>query len=155
MPPPPPRVPAPPVGCKVALHWFRKGLRLHDNSALLAAAAGATAVLPVVVLDPHFCSARVSANRYSFLLATLRDLDAALSRRGSRLVVLRGHPSDVLPAFAAAHGVTHATWEDDSAEPYAAARDAAVRAALDARREAPRWRGGRSGGRWTQESGAT
>jgi deoxyribodipyrimidine photolyase len=30
----------------VAMHWFRKGLRLHDNAALLEAASGAAALFP-------------------------------------------------------------------------------------------------------------
>jgi cryptochrome len=41
-------------GGKRAILWFRKGLRLHDNPALLEAASGASALYPVFVLDPYF-----------------------------------------------------------------------------------------------------
>jgi cryptochrome len=43
-------------GGKRAIMWFRKGLRLHDNPALLAATAGAQYVFPIFVLDPFFVS---------------------------------------------------------------------------------------------------
>jgi len=39
---------------KQILHWFRKGLRLHDNPALLEALKGAKTYRCVYVLDPWF-----------------------------------------------------------------------------------------------------
>ena len=55
------------TGCVV--HWFRKGLRLHDNPALLAAldraAKDGLLVRPVYILDPWFVkNARVGVNRF-------------------------------------------------------------------------------------------
>lgn len=62
--------------------WFRKGLRLHDNPALLAALEGAKHVYPVFILDPYFLkpdpsapspgSTRVGINRIQFLLQSLQ-----------------------------------------------------------------------------------
>ena len=51
------------------IHWFRKGLRLHDNPALLAAVERAAKdgllVRPVYILDPWFVKkARVGPNRF-------------------------------------------------------------------------------------------
>ena len=51
------------------VHWFRKGLRLHDNPALLAAVERAAKdgllVRPVYILDPWFVKkARVGPNRF-------------------------------------------------------------------------------------------
>jgi cryptochrome len=57
----------------VSLHWFRKGLRLHDNPALVEACKGAKQVYPVFVLDPHFAHGeKVGVLRYRFLLQSLR-----------------------------------------------------------------------------------
>ena len=68
-----------------SIHWFRKGLRLHDNPALLAAYEGASEVWPVFILDPWFVSnARVGINRWRFLLQTLEDLDKNLRKLKSR-----------------------------------------------------------------------
>ena len=49
--------------------WFRKGLRLHDNPALVAALEGCTTLYPVFYLDPWFVSSgKVGTNRMRFLL---------------------------------------------------------------------------------------
>ena len=59
-----------------AVCWFRKGLRVHDNPALLAAAAAANSsgksLYNVFVLDPWLLvPERVGANRVQFLLQSL------------------------------------------------------------------------------------
>ena len=75
------------------LLWFRKGLRLHDSPALHAAVSGSGALYPVFILDPNMVRPdRLGVNRLAFLLGTLRELDAELRQRGSRLTVLRGEP---------------------------------------------------------------
>ncbi|GAB5356970.1 hypothetical protein AAMO2058_000333700 [Amorphochlora amoebiformis] len=38
----------------VAIHWFRKGLRIHDNPALMDACKGALLMYPLFILDPYF-----------------------------------------------------------------------------------------------------
>lgn len=48
-----------------SVHWFRKGLRLHDNPALQEALNGADTVRCVYILDPWFAgSANVGVNRW-------------------------------------------------------------------------------------------
>ena len=48
----------------VSIHWFRKGLRVHDNPALLASLA-AEHVAPVFCIDPTFANTEVvGVNRY-------------------------------------------------------------------------------------------
>ena len=48
-----------------AIHWFRKGLRLHDNPALLAAIKEADQFWPIFILDPWFAKhGKVGLNRY-------------------------------------------------------------------------------------------
>ena len=36
---------------RIAIHWFRKGLRLHDNPALVAAATRSQVVIPISTKD--------------------------------------------------------------------------------------------------------
>jgi cryptochrome len=56
------------------------------------------AVYPVFVLDPHFANPdSCGPLRYAFLLETLTNLDANLKAAGSRLYVVRGTPTEVLP----------------------------------------------------------
>ena len=51
-----------------SVHWFRKGLRLHDNPALQEALSGAGTVRCVYILDPWFAgAANVGINRWRFV----------------------------------------------------------------------------------------
>jgi len=86
--------------------WFRKGIRIHDNPALEYATRGCSNLYPLFVIDPHYMkpdpntfspgSSRAGLNRISFLLESLSDLDVNLKKIGSRLLVLKGDPSEVL-----------------------------------------------------------
>ncbi|XP_064600312.1 cryptochrome-1-like [Liolophura sinensis] len=106
-----------------SLHWFRKGLRLHDNPSLLAACDGCEELWPVFVLDPWFVSnQRVGANRWRFLVESLQDLDNSLRQLNLRLHVVRGKPSEVFPELFKKWKVTRLTYEVDT-EPYAVERD--------------------------------
>ncbi|XP_072740903.1 cryptochrome-2-like [Ciconia boyciana] len=106
-----------------SIHWFRKGLRLHDNPALLAAATNCHRLHPLFILDPS--SSQAGANAQRFLLDALRDLDGSLREMGSRLFVVRGCPEEVFPRLFHAWGTTRLTFEVDT-EPPAQRRDAAV-----------------------------
>ena len=89
-----------------SLMWFRKGLRIHDNPALERAAQSTKFLYPVFIIDPHYMepdpnafspgSTRAGLNRIRFLLQSLADLDLNLRKLGSRLLVLKGEPSQVL-----------------------------------------------------------
>ncbi|XP_076471621.1 cryptochrome-1-like [Babylonia areolata] len=110
------------------IHWFRKGLRLHDNPALLAACENASHLYPVFFLDPHFVKGdnyRVGVNRWRFLLECLRDLDCGLRKLNSRLYVVKGRPQDMLPLLFREWCVTRLTFEVDT-EPFARHRDREV-----------------------------
>ncbi|NWW52499.1 CRY2 protein, partial [Pedionomus torquatus] len=106
-----------------SIHWFRKGLRLHDNPALLAAVTDCCRLHPLFILDPS--SSRAGANAQRFLLDALRDLDGSLQEMGSRLFVVRGRPEEVFPRLFHAWGTTRLTFEVDT-EPPTRQRDAAV-----------------------------
>ncbi|XP_026474410.1 LOW QUALITY PROTEIN: cryptochrome-1-like [Ctenocephalides felis] len=110
---------------KHAVHWFRRGLRLHDNPALLEALKGADTLRCVYILDPWAArgAGANALNKWRFLLESLTDLDASLkSRLDCRLHVVRGQPADALPALLERWGVTLLSYETDP-EPYGRARD--------------------------------
>ena len=110
-----------------SVHLFRKDLRLHDNPALRSSLEGSGTFYPVYVLDTTAARhSKISANRWNFLLESLRDLDSQLARLGSRLFVVRGREVDVLPKLFTEWGVSRLSFETDS-EPFGAQRDAVVR----------------------------
>jgi len=80
-----------------AIHWFRRDLRLTDNTALAAAVAGCDHVVPVYVVsawtgEHHWCG----APRQEFLCGCLASLAKNLAAKGGRLIVRRGAADEVL-----------------------------------------------------------
>ncbi|MCA9939829.1 MAG: deoxyribodipyrimidine photo-lyase [Anaerolineales bacterium] len=110
--------------------WIRRDLRLHDNEALTAAMTAGAPVVPLFILDPALLqSAYVGEKRLTYLFASLRQLDADLRRRGSRLILRQGPPMAVLRQILAETGATAIRAQAD-VSPYARRRDTAVSAAL-------------------------
>ncbi|XP_031423159.1 cryptochrome circadian regulator 3b [Clupea harengus] len=110
-----------------SIHWFRKGLRLHDNPALLEAVQGADTLRCVYFLDPWFAgSSSVGVNRWRFLLQCLEDLDSSLRKLNSRLFVIRGQPANIFPRLFKEWNISRLTFECDS-EPFGKERDAAIK----------------------------
>lgn len=112
------------MAAKRCLFWFRKSLRLSDNPALVEALKTSPEHLfPVFCLDPHFAfKMRVGVNRWLFLLESLQDLDTSLKNLGSRLIVVRGNPTEVFPILFKEWKISHLAFERDT-EPYAISRD--------------------------------
>jgi deoxyribodipyrimidine photo-lyase len=110
----------------VAIVWFRRDLRLHDNPALSAAVAEADIVVPVFVFDEALLRGRWPApNRVWFMRESVAELADSLAARGAGLRVLAGRPADVLPALARETGAT-ALYLARDATPYGRRRDRAV-----------------------------
>ncbi|XP_045529788.1 cryptochrome-1-like [Pieris brassicae] len=108
---------------KHTIHWFRKGLRLHDNPALKEGLVDASTFRCVFIIDPWFASSsNVGINKWRFLLQCLDDLDNSLRKLNSRLFVVRGQPADALPKLFQEWGTTSLTFEEDP-EPYGRVRD--------------------------------
>ncbi|KAG9408152.1 (6-4)DNA photolyase [Aphanomyces cochlioides] len=110
-----------------SLIWFRKGLRLHDNPALVEAIRGARHVIPVMVIDPALAHpGKCGARPLQFFLECVQDLERSLQARQSRLVILHGDPAELIPRYVKKWGVSKLCFEEDTGR-YSQARDAAVR----------------------------
>jgi deoxyribodipyrimidine photo-lyase len=76
---------------KTVLHWFRRDLRITDNTALTAAARASEWIVPVYVQSAWEGSHRwTGAHRQEFLCGCLASLDRNLREIGSQLVIRRG-----------------------------------------------------------------
>lgn len=114
-----------------AIHWFRKGLRIHDNPALIEAITYSQKnncyFRPIFILDPKIKTwMQVGVNRWRFLQQSLVDLDKQLRTIQSRLYVVRGIPDDVFPKIFENWNVELLTFETDT-EPFAVKRDESVK----------------------------
>jgi len=89
---------------RLAIVWFRRDLRLHDNEALTDALKHADEVLPVYIFDPrewggtlpHTGLPKIGAHRAKFILECVADLRKNLRRRGADLLLRVGKPEKVL-----------------------------------------------------------
>ena len=114
------------------LHWFRRDLRVADNTALAHAARDADRVVPVFILDDHYAAdPDVGPARFRFLRESLEELARALPHSGGRLIVRPGPAARALPALLAetdAEGV----YANAEIGPYPERRDREAAAAVEA-----------------------
>ena len=86
---------------KRVIHWFRRDLRVTDNTALAAAVREAGEVIPVYVVSgwkkKHLWT---GAARQTFLCGSLASLDGNLRALGSRLIVREGEAEEALVKLA-------------------------------------------------------
>lgn len=109
--------------------WFRRDLRLSDNSALNAALRSGSPIICVFVFDPVILKSRnMGAPRMAFLLNALLSLDTALRQFGGTLVVRHGNPVQVLSRLIEETGAA-ALYLNRDYSPYSLRRDAAVQRA--------------------------
>ncbi len=86
---------------KTAIHWFRRDLRITDNTALAAAVEEAEHVVPVYVVSGWKNAHRWTASpRQTFLCGSLAALDGNLRAAGGRLIVREGDAVEALVKLA-------------------------------------------------------
>ncbi len=110
-----------------ALAWFRRDLRLHDNPAWAAAAAG-DEVAALIVIEPALLEAAGPWRRQAYLRA-LAGLDQSLKEAGGGLRVEVGDPVEVVPRVAADISAAKVTVNADVTR-WSVARDRRVAEAL-------------------------
>jgi deoxyribodipyrimidine photo-lyase len=112
---------------------FTRDLRLRDHPALTSAIEQCDDVVAAFVFDDEIVRLRhVGANRWQFLLDSLRDLDGSLRAAGSRLVVRRGHWADEVTRLVDDAGA-HAVFVSDDVSSLARRRLRTLRARAAAR----------------------
>ena len=112
---------------QLSVFWFRRDLRLEDNTGLYQALSGPNPVLPVFIFDTNILSRLQNKNdrRVEFILQCLHKLNAALQQAGSSLLVLHGDPLTELSKLCNSSPVRSVYCNHDY-EPYAIKRDQAV-----------------------------
>jgi deoxyribodipyrimidine photo-lyase len=114
------------------VHWFRRDLRVEDNTALARAARDGERVVPVFLLDEHYArDPRVGPARFRLLRECLEELEGRLSAVGGRLVVRQGPASRALPGLLAETGAG-AVYANEEIGPYPERRDREAAAAVEA-----------------------
>jgi deoxyribodipyrimidine photo-lyase len=113
------------------LFWFRKDLRLDDNTGLAAAARDAGGeVVPFYASEPAILGRPdIAATRVRFVLDALESLSDAVAAAGSSLALDHGEATETVVRAAKAANADAVYWNDEY-EPALVTRDAAVEHAL-------------------------
>ncbi len=113
------------------IHWFRRDLRLTDNTALNAALESGKRVIPLFIIDPALVNGRYAgASRLEFMLRALVALETSLQKEGSRLMIFQGKPERILLKFAQEVNAAALFFNRDYT-PYAMKRDKCVSEILE------------------------
>jgi len=114
-----------------AIHWFRRDLRLSDNTALNAALAAHEQVIPVYITSLWKNGHQwTGAPRQQFLVECLRSLHEALLKAGSRLLIREGDAVSALVKLVQQTGAK-AVYTNRDPDPSGQAIEAQLKAALE------------------------
>lgn len=108
----------------IAIHWFRRDLRLNDNAALWAALSSGKKVLPLFIFDRSILDVLTDRTdaRVQFIHNEIGRLKTELRAIGSDLFVHFGSVQEGFDAVLKSHQVTEVYVNRDY-EPYAQERD--------------------------------
>ncbi len=112
---------------KVVIHWFRRDLRLEDNTALYEAGKSGFPVLPIFIFDVNILDkleSRADA-RVQFIHSTLQHLQAELKKIGSGIQFFYTQPEKAWQALIEQYDIQGVFFNRDY-EPYARDRDMEV-----------------------------
>lgn len=115
----------------ICIIWFRRDLRLHDNTALYHAIQSGRPLLPLFIVDTGMPeqSNRSCDRQMEFVHRTVHELHARLRTCGSGLLVRAGRPLDIFRTLMQEYTV-EGVYANEEYEPYAVGRDAGVAALL-------------------------
>ena len=81
---------------KISIFWFRRDLRLEDNSALNLALSNKFQVLPIFIFDDQILNELTKNDpRVNFIYNSLNNIDQTLKKNNSSLLCLRGKPIEI------------------------------------------------------------
>jgi deoxyribodipyrimidine photo-lyase len=118
---------------KVVIFWFRRDLRLEDNSGLYHALKSGWPVLPLFIFDTNILEEleEKADRRVDFIHRQVTALHKALEAYGSTLQVYHGRPDDAFKKIIGRYDV-QAVYTNRDYEPYAIQRDKGIAAFLNA-----------------------
>lgn len=118
---------------KVSVFWFRRDLRLNDNTALYYALRSPYPVLPVFIFDPEILDKFPDKDdkRVAFIHQTIRTIDADLRKHGSSLRVIAARVQNAFKMILDEFEIKELFLNHDY-EPYAIERDLRIKDLVEA-----------------------
>ena len=109
---------------KITLCWFRRDLRIEDQTALYYSLQQEEQVLPLFIFDRHILDALEDKGdaRVSFIHDQITRLKSFFEQHGSSLLVRYGYPAQIFQELLHEYPV-QAVYTNRDYEPYAVLRD--------------------------------
>jgi len=115
----------------ISVFWFRRDLRLEDNTALHNALQSHQPVLPIFIFDDQILNELPNNDaRVSFIYDQLKLINSELQNRNSSLLCLKGEPIEVWQRLIAEYNISNVYINKDY-EPYAIKRDTKTKILLN------------------------
>jgi deoxyribodipyrimidine photo-lyase len=116
---------------KINIFWFRRDLRLDDNTALINALNSDLPLLPVFIFDKNIIDELPSDDpRITFIYETLLKINAQLMKSGSSVLIKKGDPGKIWEELIMAFDI-NSVYINKDYEPYAKKRDNALERKLE------------------------
>ncbi len=111
----------------VNIFWFRRDLRLDDNTGLYHALKTNIPVLPIFIFDPNILDKLEDKadHRVSFIHAALQEIQQELVSLGSSLEIFHDKPENVFTGLIGKYNI-NTVFTNNDYEPYAKERDQSI-----------------------------
>ena len=108
---------------KKNIFWFRRDLRIDDNTALNAALNSKDPVIAIFIFDNQIVDSLPKNDaRINFIYSQLKSIDSLLKSYGSSLLVFKGNPCDIFAELISKYNI-NCVFSNKDYEPYALNRD--------------------------------
>jgi deoxyribodipyrimidine photo-lyase len=108
---------------KINIFWFRRDLRLEDNTALIHALEAGLPVLTLFIFDTVILDElQADDPRISFIYSALESINNDLKKVGSSLLVFKGDPEKVWEKLITTYEI-NSVYINKDYEPYSISRD--------------------------------
>jgi deoxyribodipyrimidine photo-lyase len=116
---------------KINIFWFRRDLRLNDNTALSKVLLNNNKTLPIFIFDENITDELDNDDaRISFIYNQLKKIHNSLTDNyNSQLLILKGKPKDVINDLTVKYNI-ESFYTNDDYEPYSRKRDDKIESLL-------------------------
>jgi deoxyribodipyrimidine photo-lyase len=115
---------------KINLFWFRRDLRLDDNTALNHALTGDIPVMAIFIFDTDVIDELTEDDPgISFIYDKLFEINNELLKHGSSLLIMKGDPESVWRKLIDSYNI-NAVYINKDYEPYSISRDHSIEVLL-------------------------
>ena len=120
---------------EINIFWFRRDLRLYDNSGLSAATSDKLKVLPIFIFDTSITN-KLPENdrRINFIYDNLVEMDSELKKKyNSSLNIFKGKPIEIFKELIENYKI-NSVYTNNDYEPYAFSRDSSIKKLLESKK---------------------